>query len=215
MIKINLLKEKKARKTEALPVKPALKEIKISELIKLGKTEHYLSIVLWLGVLGVGVWYWRTSAQLKEIKREMDQLQVERNILSAKAQQMLEERKRIEAEINQLTNEINTLERSKDILIGLKELYIPFNNGFRAFSSSIPSTSWMITYSQTLDVENKKLNTEFELNSFDYASISAYTRSLRKTDGEVFISNVERKTNPNGYEYYFAKLTAEKNIGGK
>ncbi|WP_448583460.1 PilN domain-containing protein [Thermocrinis sp.] len=215
MIKINLLKERKTGRAETLPAKPTLREIRIDQIFKLFRVEYYLSIALWVGVLGMGLWYWKISTQLTEIKREMDQLQVEKNTLSAKAQRMAEEKKKIEDEIAKLNNEINALDRSRDILIGLKELYVPFNEGFRTFSSSVPPTSWLITYSQTLDIENRKLTTEFELSSFDYASISTYTGGLRKANNGVFVSSVERKTNPSGYEYYLAKLTAEKNIGGK
>jgi len=215
MIKINLLKGKRPGKAEAPPARPTLREIKIEEIFRLVRAEYYLSIVLWLGVLGVGVWYWKTSTQLTEIKREMDQLQAEKNRLSAKAQRIAEEKRKIEAEITRLNNEINALDRSKDILIGLKELYTPFNDVFRTFSSSVPPTGWLITYNQNLNTENRKITTEFELSSFDYASISGYTSSLRKANSEVFVSSIERKTNSSGYEYYLARLNIEKNIGGK
>jgi len=215
MIKINLLKEKRPRRIEVPSTKIALKEIKIGELLKLGGKEYLLSIPLWLGIVGVGVWYWRISTQLTKVKREIDQLQVEKSMLSERVRKITEEKKKIESEIANLNNEIALIERSKDILVGLKSLYIPFNDGFRSFSSSIPSTGWLVRYSQTLDLENRKLKTELELNSYDYASIGIYAGVLRKTSSEVFVSNIERKTNPSGYEYYFAKLNAEKNIGGK
>jgi hypothetical protein len=83
---------------------------------------------------------------------------------------------------------MDMIERSKDILVGLKLPYEPFNDGFISFSSSVPSVSWMFAYSQSLDIENRKLKTEFHLSSFDYASISSYANSLRKKNAEVFIS---------------------------
>jgi hypothetical protein len=126
-----------------------------------------------------------------------------------------EEKKGIESEISALKTEMDAIERSKDILIGLKSLYEPFNNSFISFSSSVPSVSWMFTYSQSLDIETRKLKTEFDLSSFDYASISSYANSLRKKNAEVFISAIERKTTPNGYEYYYTKLISEKSIGGQ
>jgi hypothetical protein len=142
-------------------------------------------------------------------------LQVEKSRLEGLAKRISEEKKEIESEISALKAEMDAIERSKDILIGLKSLYEPFNNSFISFSSSVPSVSWMFTYSQSLDMENRKLKTEFDISSFDYASISSYANSLRKKNVEVFISGIERKVTPNGYEYYSTKLVAEKGIGGQ
>jgi hypothetical protein len=215
MIKINLLKEKKAKKTLPQPTFAFLKEVNISDLLKLDKAQYYLSVLLWIGVLGMGVLYWKTSKEIREIKREIDQLQAEKNRLEGIAKRISEEKKEIESEISALKTEMDAIERSKDILIGLKAFYEPFNDSFVSFSSSVPSVSWTITYSQSLDIENRKLKTEFDLSSFDYASIGSYANSLKKNNVEVFISGIERKTTPNGYEYYSTKLVAEKSIGGK
>jgi seryl-tRNA synthetase len=163
----------------------------------------------------MGGWYLKTSKEITEIKREIDQLQAEKNRLEVMAKRISEEKKKIESEISALRAEMDMIERSKDILIGLKAFYEPFNDSFVSFSSSVPSVSWTITYSQSLDIENRKLKTEFDLSSFDYASIGSYANSLRKNNAEVFISGIERKTTPNGYEYYSTKLVAEKSIGGK
>ena len=215
MIKINLLKEKKAKKTLPQPTLVSLKEVKVSDLLKLDKAQYYLSALLWICVLGMGVWYWKISKEITQIKLQIDQLQVEKNRLEGLAKRISEEKKEIESEISALKTEMDAIERSKDILIGLKSLYEPFNNSFISFSSSIPSVSWMFTYSQSLDMENRKLKTEFDLSSFDYASISSYANSLRKKNAEVFISGIERKVTPNGYEYYSTKFVAEKSIGGQ
>jgi len=213
MIKINLLKEKKAKKTLQQPTLVSLKEVKVSDLLKLDKVQYYLSALLWICVLGMGVWYWKISEEITQIKLEIDQLQVEKNRLEGMVERISEERKEIESEISALKAEIDAIERSKDILVGLKSLYKPFNDSFIGFSSSVPSFSWMFTYSQNLDMENRKLLTEFDLSSFDYASISSYVNSIRKKNAEVFISGIERKVTPNGYEYYSTKLVAEKSIG--
>ena len=215
MIKINLLKDKKSAKVEVQSAKPSLKEIKVGDLLKLEGKEYLLSIPMWLGVVGLGVWYWKISNQLTEVKREIDQLQAEKSRLSERVRKITEEKQRIESEIANLNNEIAIIDRSKDILVGLKGLYIPFNNSFRSFSSSIPPTGWLVRYSQSLDLQNRKLKTEFELNSFDYASITAYTNGLTRASSEVFVSGIERKASPNGYEYYSAKLSVERDIGGK
>jgi hypothetical protein len=215
MIKINLLNEKKAKKTSPQPTFASLKEVKVSDLLKLDKAQYYLSVLLWIGVLGMGVLYWKISKEITQIKLEIDQLQVEKNRLEAMAKRVSEEKKEIESEISALRAEMDAIERSKDILIGLKLLYEPFNDSFVSFSSSIPSVSWTITYSQSLDIDNRKLKTEFDLSSFDYASIGSYADRLKKNNVEVFISSIERKTTPNGYEYYSTKLVAEKSIGGK
>jgi hypothetical protein len=215
MIKINLLKEKKTKKTLPQPTFASLKEVNISDLLKLDKAQYYLSVLLWIGVLGMGVWYLKISKEITQIKREIDQLQAEKNRLEGIAKRISEEKKKIESEISTLKAEMDMIERSKDILIGLKAFYEPFNDSFVSFSSSVPSVSWTLTYSQSLDIENRKLKTEFDLSSFDYASIGSYANSLKKNNVEVFISGIERKTTPNGYEYYSTKLVAEKSIGGQ
>ncbi len=215
MIKINLRKEKKAKKTLPQPTSVPLKEIRLGDLLKPDKAQYYLSVLLWIGVLGIGVWYWKISEEITQIKLEIDQLQVEKNRLEGMVKRILEEKKEIESEISALKAEMDAIERSKDILVGLKSLYKPFNDSFISFSSSVPSFSWMFTYSQSLDMENGKLMTEFDLSSFDYASISSYVNSIRKKNAEVFISGIERKVTPNGYEYYSTKLVAEKSIGGQ
>jgi hypothetical protein len=215
MIKINLLKEKKAKKPSLQPTLVSLKEIRVGDLLKLDKTQYYLSALLWIGVLGMGGWYLKTSKEITEIKREIDQLQAEKNRLEVMAKRISEEKKKIESEISALRAEADTIDRSKDILIGLKAFYEPFNDSFVSFSNSVPSVSWTLTYSQSLDIEHRKLKTEFDLYSFDYASIGSYANSLKKKNVEVFISGIERKTTPNGYEYYSTKLVAEKSIGGK
>jgi hypothetical protein len=215
MIKINLLKEKKAKKTLPQPTFASLKEVNISDLLKLDRAQYYLSVLLWIGVLGMGGWYWKISKEITEIKREIDQLQAEKNRLEGIAKRISEEKKEIESEMSALRAEMDMIERSKDILIGLKAFYEPFNNSFVSFSSSVPSVSWTLNYSQSLDIENRKLKTEFDLSSFDYASIGSYANSLKKNNVEVFISSIERKTTPNGYEYYSTKLVAEKSVGGK
>ncbi len=215
MIKINLLKEKKTKKTLPQATSVSLKDIRVGDLLKLDKAQYYLSVLLWIGVLGMGVLYWKTSKEITEIKREIDQLQAEKNRLEGIAKRISEEKKEIESEISTLKAEMDMIERSKDILIGLKAFYEPFNNSFVSFSNSVPSVSWTLNYSQSLDIENRKLKTEFDLFSFDYASIGSYVNSLKKNNVEVFISGIERKTTPNGYEYYSTKFVAEKNIGGK
>jgi hypothetical protein len=215
MIKINLLKEKKTKKTLPQLTLASLKEVKVSDLLKLDKAQYYLSVLFWICVLGMGGWYWKTSKQITEIKREIDQLQAEKNRLEGMAKRISEEKKKIESEISALRAQLDIIERSKDILIGLKAFYKPFNDSFVSFSNSVPSVSWTLTYSQSLDIENRKLKTEFDLSSFDYASIGSYANSLKKNNAEVFISGIERKTTPNGYEYYSTKLVAEKSVGGE
>jgi hypothetical protein len=74
MIKINLLKEKKAKKTLPQLTFASLKEVNISDLIKIDKAQYYLSVLLWIGVLGMGVWYWKISKELTQIKLQIYQI---------------------------------------------------------------------------------------------------------------------------------------------
>jgi hypothetical protein len=93
MIKINLLKEKKAKKTLPQPTLVSLKEVKVSDLLKLDKAQYYLSVLLWIGVLGMGVWYWKISKEITQIKLEIDQLQAEKNRLEVMASAFQKKRK--------------------------------------------------------------------------------------------------------------------------
>ncbi len=215
MIKINLLKEKEKKKPSIQPTAESLKGLDVSTFFKLDKSQYYLSALLWIGVLGMGFWYLKTSKDLTDIKREIDQLQAERSRLEAKAKQVLDEKKNIESEISALKAEMEAIDSSKDILIGLKALYEPFNKSFVSFSSSIPTVSWMLTYSQSLDIDNRKLKAEFDLHSFDYSSIGYYMNNLKSKNIEVSITSIERKTNQSGYEYYSTRLTTEKSVGGE
>jgi hypothetical protein len=65
-----------------------LKEVKVSDILKLDKAQYYLSALPWICVLGMGVWYWKISKELTQIKLQIDQLQVEKNRLEGLAKRI-------------------------------------------------------------------------------------------------------------------------------
>ncbi|MFN7065364.1 MAG: hypothetical protein ACK4OF_04375 [Aquificaceae bacterium] len=208
MIKINLAKEKKEKKL--FPVLD-LKGFKLQNLLKAGG-EYYIGLVPWIILIAILAYFFKVNGEVATFKEELDRLSQEKTNLQARAQKFLEERKILEEGINQLKKQIEDLEKSKDIVIGLKEYYGVFNASLDFYTSYIPKDSWISTYRQTLDINQEILKTDMDLNSFDYQSISSYGSILGKNSQEIMISPVGRKLNPNGFEYYSAKLNAEKSI---
>ncbi len=214
MIKINLAKERERKRLLEKEIKPAVGLPKIGIPIKREASVYYLSAILWLCVILTGIYYYRLSSEREQIKREIDQLNAQKIQLQAKAKRFMEEKKAIERSIADLENRIKDIEKSKDILIGLKSYYVPFNQTFLSYVKSAPSISWISSYRQTFDINNPAIKTEMELQSLDYSGISYYSKRLAQLSKVVNVSSVERKVNQYGFEYYSARLTAEKSLYG-
>ena len=214
MIKINLVdRGKREKKGISLDLR-GLKGLKVQDLLK-GSPEYPVGIISWLVLLGVGAYYINLNSQVGKLKKEVERLNTERAQLQAKAKEFLDRKKAIEEEINKLKKDIENIESSKDIIVGLKAYYRPFNATMDAYLSSLPKVSWVSSYRQSLDMNTGLIKSEFEISSLDYASASNYGQKLSRISKDLQISSVERKTNPHGIEYYTLKLTAVKEAEGR
>lgn len=212
MIKINLAKVKKTSEERSIAVDiKAIKSLKIQELLKAG-TEYYAGLVLWIGALAVLGYYWKINQNINSLRAELNRLNAEKAKIQKESSSFLEEKKFIEEKINRIKQEIQDIERSKDIISGLKAYYQPFNSGFLFYTTYVPGASWVSSYKQSLDLENQTLLTELEINSLDYAGISNYGQSLAKGSRKLMLTQVERKLNLHGFEYYSVKLNAERSL---
>ncbi|MEJ7554684.1 MAG: hypothetical protein WKI50_01950 [Aquificaceae bacterium] len=212
MIRINLagVRKKKARKGIALDLS-SLKTIEVQDLFKV-RGEYYAGLFLWLGVVGILAYYWKVKGEVDSLKVELDNLNAEKTRLQAQAGRFLDEKKAIEERIAKIKKDIQDIERSKDIIIGLKAYYEPFNSGFFLYTSRVPRASWISSYTQSLDISQGKLTSELEINSFDYDSLSLYSKALSNASQGVYLSQLERKINPHGFEYYSARISSERNL---
>lgn len=210
MIKIDL---SKVRKEEKRKVQFAdfskLKSVRVENLLK-AKGEYYAGIILWIGLFALIGYYWKINEERNKLRTELSRLNAEKSNLQVQMSEILRERRLLEERVASLRKEIQEIEKSRDIILGLKSYYEHFNSGFTFYTSYIPRSSWISSYKQTLNPETQTLTTELEINSFDYQSIGNYGKAIERSSQKVALSNMERKVNPHGFEYYSIKLSAEK-----
>ncbi len=211
MIKINLAKVKKEEKRISLALD--LKGLSPQGLFKVGG-EYYAGIMAWIALAVVLGYYWRVKGEVDTLKEELNRLNQEKVALQAKAKEFTEEKKNLEDSIASIKREIQGIEKSKDIIVGLKSYYNVFNSSLEYYTL-LPATSWFSLYKQTLDMEREAIKVELELNSFDYQSISKYGDLLSKNSRSVELFQMERRANPYGFEYYVVRFVAEKPFQGE
>ncbi len=206
MIKINLLKpERKGRAVDFA----ALKEIKLQEVLKAGP-EYYLGFILWLFLLLLIAYNYKLNQDRVSLRKELERLNVEKAQLQARAARFIEERKEIEKRIAGVRKDIESLDKNKDVILGLKSYYEPFNSSFLTYTARIPKISWIGKYGQSLDMEKQRLSVNFEFHSPDYRGITAYSESVGGLSKEAGSLSLERRLNHHGVWYYTAKLSVEK-----
>ncbi|MEJ5339470.1 MAG: hypothetical protein WHS43_07435 [Aquificaceae bacterium] len=212
MIKINLARVRKERPEKAVAVDiAAIRRLRLRDLFKAGG-EYYAGIVLWIGVVAVLGYYWKVNQDVDALKAELNRLNAEKVKLQTEAKRFLDEKKAVEERIARIKKEIQDIERSKDIILGLKSYYEPFNSGFLFYTSYVPKASWVSSYRQNLDLDRQMLVTELEVNSLDYNSLSNYGKTLGTGSQRVMLTQLERKLNPHGFEYYSIKLNTEREL---
>jgi len=212
MIKINLAKVKREKTQKGISFDiSSLKTLKVQELFKAGG-EYYAGVFLWLGVVAVLGYYWKLKTERDNLKNQLDTLNAQKVQLQAQAGRFRDEKKQIEETIANLNKQIQKVEKSKDIIVGLKAYYETFNAGFYLYTSQTPKTSWLTSYRQLLDINQQKLTSEFEISSLDYFSLSSYGKAIESLSQRASFTQLERKLNPHGFEYYTVKLSAEKNL---
>ncbi|MCS7307426.1 MAG: hypothetical protein NZ526_02615 [Aquificaceae bacterium] len=212
MIKINLAKVRKEKASAITSFDlSSLKNLRVQELFKAGG-EYYAGAAAWLAVVAILGYHWKIAQEKEALKAEVDRLKAEKMRLESQAKGFLERKNQIEERISTLRKEIQDIERSKDIVIGLKSYYIPFNSGFHFYTAYAPKASWIKSYKQTLDMHGQTLKVELDVNSLDYSSLGAYGSFLAKNSQKVTFTSLERNVNPYGFEYYTMKVTAEKSL---
>ncbi|MFN3813420.1 MAG: hypothetical protein ACK4SM_02200 [Aquificaceae bacterium] len=209
MIKINLVK-----KREKVEVgKARLEKEKIVKAIpKVPKVEYVLALFAWFAIVLMLVYYFRLSSERSKLRAEVDSLNAQKVQLQSKAKKFLEEKKVIEERIASLEGRLRNIERSKDILVGLKSYYQPFNQSLFSYTRSVPSISWISSYNQSLDINSGSIKTDIELQSLDYKGISLYSEELSSTSRSVSLTSLERKVNQHGFEYYTVRFSAERKL---
>ncbi|MCX8164092.1 MAG: hypothetical protein N3D14_01700 [Aquificaceae bacterium] len=214
MIKINLARVKREKPKRAIAFDiTAIKQLKVQDLLKAGG-EYYVGLLAWLCLAGLFGYYWKVAKDRDKLKTELNRLNTEKAKLQSKARKLSEDKKRVEESIAKLKKEIQDVNRGKDIILGLKAYYEPFNSGFSFYTSYVPRTSWVTSYKQGISINQQSLKVEIEVSSLDYQSLSSYGNSLGKDSKKIMLSKVERRLNPHGFEYYSVKFATEKDLGG-
>ncbi len=212
MIRINLVKKREKVEVERI----RLGKEKIARAIpKVPKVEYVLALIAWLAVVLMLAYYFRLSSERSKLRVEVDSLNAQKIQLQSRAKKFLEEKKTIEGRIASLESKVKDIERSKDILVGLKSYYQPFNQSLLSYTKSVPSVSWISSYSQSLDINGGSIKTDMELQSLDYKGISAYGERLSSMSRSVNLTSLERKVNQYGFEYYTVKLSTERKLPGR
>ncbi len=212
MIKINLAKVRKEEAKRGITFDlSSLKTLNVKDLFK-ARGEYYAGFLLWLGVVAVLGYYWKVNQDVEHLKAEINNLNAEKARLQAQEKKFIDEKEAIDKRIAEIKKEIQDVERSKDIIVGLKAYYEPFNSSFFFYTSYVPKASWVSSYKQSLDLEKHTLVSELEINSLDYNGLSRYGKSLGEGSQRALLTKLERKVNPHGFEYYSIKITAERQL---
>ncbi|MFN4012769.1 MAG: hypothetical protein ACK4KZ_02810 [Aquificaceae bacterium] len=207
MIRINLLKAEQKKRGVSIDL-TALKGLKVQYLLKVGSL-YYAGAFFWIVVILAVGYYFKLNQDKGELRRKIEELNAEKNKLQAQSRSFLEQKQSLEAEITRLKAQIQDIDKSKDIIVGLKSYYNPFNKSLDLYTISLPKASWINNYRQSLDINTQTVKSELDINTFDYQSISAYGSIVGSRSKKIAISPVERRATPSGFEYYNAKLSVE------
>ncbi len=209
MIRINLVKKEK--REFKLPDLSKLKEIQIKDILQ----EKFIFVVPLLGAVAIGAELFMLKKMRDEVaalESKALELKTERDNLKRKAAEIQAKRNELEARIRELRNSINYLNQSKDVIIALKEYYIPFNRSITFLRTSVPNTVWFDKFSQNLDFNKVAVNLSF--GSYDLDSIKSFYRILKKEYSKLNMSSIKKRENSFGIIYYVSSINVEKDVGG-
>jgi len=151
MIRINLLKSEQKKKSISIDL-TALKSLKVQDLLKVNSL-YYAGAFLWIVVILAAGYYFKLNQDKENLRRKLEELNAEKSRLQAQSKRFLEQKKSLEAEIARLKAQIQDIDKSKDIIVGLKSYYNPFNNSLDLYTLSLPKTSWVNNYNAKLSME--------------------------------------------------------------
>ena len=209
MIRINLVKKEK--REFKLPDLSKLKEIQIKDILQ----EKFIFVVPLLGAVAIGAELFMLKKMRDEVavlESKALELKTERDNLKRKAAEIQAKRNELEARIRELRNSINYLNQSKDVIIALKEYYIPFNRSITFLRTSVPNTVWFDKFSQNLDFSKVAVNLSF--GSYDLDSIKSFYRILKREYSKLNMGSIRKKENSFGIIYYVSSINVEKDVGG-
>lgn len=207
MIKINLLKKEKRRIT--LPDLSKIREIKVQDLLK--ERGIFLLPLIGLAVIGAEVYYYMDiRREVDNLKGEIARLTVERNNLKRKADEIQAQKRKLQKQINELKARIRYLEMSREIILTLKDYYVPFNESLRYLYTSVPSTVWLDNLSQRISFSD--MDVEISLGSYDIDSIKFFIETAKRQYPEFIPGTVEKKENRIGIIYYTSSVKFRKDL---
>ncbi len=209
MIRINLVKKEK--REFKLPDLSKLKEIQVKDILQ----DKFVFVIPVLGAVAIGA----ELFVLKKMKDEVAlleskamELKTQRDNLKRQANEIQAKKSQLESRIRSLKNTINYLNQSKDVIIALKEYYVPFNRSITFLRTSVPNTVWFDRFSQDLDFGKVAVNLSF--GSYDLDSIKNFYRVLKKEYSKIKMSGITKKENSFGIIYYVSSINVEKDVGG-
>lgn len=214
MIKINLLGKYKSKSsvTTELSKLENLKNIRVEDLFKPDKSIYYISVILWLAPVLSGLYYLKLSNDKSTLKESLEKIKLKKAQLEAQRKSLLERERQIQESIKSLQSKIQDIQKSKDILIGLKAYYSPFKNYLNLYTTRIPNNTWIYEYRQVVDFNNNRISTEIKFASLDANAIGSYGNLVKASSSKYYITNVERKVGQHGFAYYSASLNLESQL---
>lgn len=117
MIRINLLKSEQKKKSISIDL-TALKSLKVQDLLKVNSL-YYAGAFLWIVVILAAGYYFKLNQDKENLRRKLEELNAEKSRLQAQSKRFLEQKKSLEAEIARLKAQIQDIDKSKDIIVGL------------------------------------------------------------------------------------------------
>jgi len=212
MIKINLIKKEKRK--VSLP-SLSLKGVKEAGAPKFGK-ETALILVPIVGVAAVAIellYAFKIKQEITSLRQEVSNLTTQRNKLKKKADEIQAKKRALQNEINLLKNKIKQIEMSKDIIVVLKDYYIPFNQSLDYLYTYTPSTVWLNSLSQNMTFEN--VNIELSFGSYDINSIKNFYTIIKKEFPQLSPNEIKKQENKSGIIYYVSSVKVRKNFSGE
>ncbi len=209
MIRINLIKKEK--REFKLPDLSKLKEIQVKDILQ----DKFIFVIPILGAVAIGAELFLLKKMRDEVallESKAMELKTQRDNLKRQANEIQAKKSQLESRIRSLKNTINYLNQSKDVIIALKEYYVPFNRSITFLRTSVPNTVWFDRFSQDLDFGKVAVNLSF--GSYDLDSIKNFYRVLKKEYSNIKMSGITKKENSFGIIYYVSSINVEKDVGG-
>ena len=205
MIRINFVKKEK--REFKLPDFSRLKEINYKELLR----DKGILVIPAIGLIIVAGELFYAKKLIDDVNAlsfQVDQLTKERNKLKKKADKIQRQKRRLLAQIDEVKRRISYLKMSKDIILTLKDYYIPFNSSLRFLRTTAPNTVWFDNLNQRLEFE--RMNVELTFGSYDINSIKNFYHIVRREFNQLLPGEITKRENKKGIIFYVASMRVQK-----